>query len=142
MSKMGWTDETLSIATTHPDRKWITSLLPALRAMPSASGRLLDLSPCDYKTLFQLARTQAALDKANPHQLRHGGASMDGMTKLGDLDLADRGRWAALGSIRRYRRPAHYIKRLRALSLAQRTQAKGAVSKIRVQLPRMLKQKD
>ena len=113
---MGGSDETLPIGTANQARMWITGVLPALAKMERSSTKLLDLTPAVYLKLFHHSRRLAKLDKAGPHQLRHGGASCDGLTDMSDLTLADRGRWAAVASVRRYREPAQYIKRLRILT--------------------------
>ena len=46
---------------------------------------------CGVSEAFSPEPRLAKLDKAGPHQLRHGGASCDGLTDMSDLTLADRG---------------------------------------------------
>ena len=85
-----------------------------------------------YRLLYKKAFAAAGLPASHPHRLRHGGASMDGMASASnsDLDIMQRGGWATLSSVARYRKPAKYLRRLRELSDQQRAAAIGAPARI------------
>jgi len=138
-SKMGFFDDTITIGSSHIRRKWLTQLLPALAAMNRSTDLLLDVTLPQYRKVFNWSRMQAKLPPATLHALRHGGASADGLTKLQDLEIADRGRWAALASVRRYRRPTAYLRRLQSLTLEQQSNAANAEKYIVKELPKLLR---
>ena len=60
---------------------------------------------------------------ATPHQLRHEGASADAMLTLSDAETMNRGGLRDPRSLKRYRRPAKYVRRLELLSISQRALA-------------------
>jgi hypothetical protein len=136
---MGFFDDTITIGSSHVKRKWLTQLLPALAAMNRSSDLLLDVTLPQYRKVFNWSRIQAKLAPATLHALRHGGASADGLTKLQDLEIADRGRSAALASVRRYRRPTAYLRRLQSLTLEQQSNAANAEKYIVKTLPKLLR---
>ena len=63
---------------------------------------------------------------ATPHQLRHGGASADGLRQVSDQELMSRGTWASAKSLTRYRQPARYLRRLALLTPQQIASASAA----------------
>ena len=123
-------DETLSIGTSHPRRAWLQTICPGILKLPHPNGLLLGVTTAEYNILFHRARDLADLFKSSPHRLRHGGASadalQDGNEKRTDLDLATRGRWSSLSSVRRYRQPAQYLRELSRLSSHQHALARDA----------------
>ncbi len=130
-SKTGSQDDTVTVATSHPARAWIKELLPLLLKATVGSDALLGMTPSRYKTLFDKARSLAGLRPCGPHALRHGGASMDADHGVGDLPLMVRGRWRALATVARYRRPAQYLRALGTLTQAQKDAALSAPSCLR-----------
>ena len=96
--------------------------------------RSLCLSIKRHLLSSHLTRQPAQLPVSNPHRRRHGGASADGLLTSGeqrsDLEIASRGRWASMKSIRRYRQPARYLRQLQLLSKAQLLQAKVVEPKL------------
>ena len=122
-SKSGLTDDTISIGTSSARRAFLVLLLPAFLRMPRSSNRLLDLTKAQYSRLFHEARCLAGLNPGKPHMLRHGGASMDALDETSELKLMDRGRWQHSSILKRYRRPAAYLRRLRQLTSVQLTLA-------------------
>ena len=144
-SKTRTTDETLAIGTANPRRQWLQRLAPHLHRLPQAQGLLLGLETARYNVLFKQARVWAHLWASSPHRLRHGGASadalLDGAAKRTDLDIASRGRWQSLTSVRRYRQPAMYLRELARLSPKQLDQAMAAEALLPLLLVRLLKAK-
>ena len=123
MSKTRTQDETLIIGSSNPRRAWLQCLGPALKQFQPSDPRLLPVDPKEYQNLFTQGRQLAKLGPSNLHRLRHGGASADalqtGIDSISDRELAHRGRWKSMNSIRRYRQPARYLRQLQALSSAQ-----------------------
>ena len=135
-SKTGTRDDCVAIGATHNDREWIVKLMRPLAGMPRKMTKLLDMIVSRYHHLKALGRRLPGLGPAKPHQMRHGGASMDALTGcIQDLDMADRGRWKSLQSVRRYRKPAAYLRRLSSLSPEQRSLAIVAPGEIMRRLP-------
>ena len=130
-SKTNLQDLTVAIGSTHYERAWLSAVAEALHRTATASPMLVPMTPHMYLQLFRLARELAKLKGySHPHQLRHGGASMDGMQtgpeRMTDIDLADRGSWSATKSIQRYRREAPYLRRLHSLSSSDLLTASNA----------------
>ena len=114
-------DLTVAIGSTHRERAWLSDVAEAMHNAASVSPMLVPMTPHMYLQLFKLSRDLAKLaGYCHPHQLRHGGASMDGMQtgaeRMTDIDLADRGSWGATKSVQRYRREAPYLRRLHSLT--------------------------
>ena len=72
----------------------------------------------------------AKLDRAVPHQMRHGAASAYALRGASDATLLDRGGWGSVKSLRRYRKPARYIARLHLLRQEQLALAAAAPERI------------
>jgi hypothetical protein len=106
-SKTRTQSDTVIIGTACLPRRWERLLRPP--------KRLLEL--------LDLARSLAKRPHSNMHRLRHGGASADALPEgaelVSDLSSAIRARSKCLGSIRRYRHPARYLRRLAQLSQIQ-----------------------
>ena len=81
---------------------------------------ILGAAAVEYERLYRESGQAAGLPHSTPHQMRHGGASADAITSSTDLTLTERGGWASTKSVRRYRQPAKYLRRLELLSPAQR----------------------
>ena len=72
-----------------------------------------------------------------PHCARHGGASADAYLRTRSLtEIQHRGRWEALTSVARYKRPGSYIREMAVLSREQRSLALRASR----ELPALLSQ--
>ena len=80
---------------------------------------LLGMTASRFQQLFRMSRMAAAQPAAHPHQLRHGGASADGLIGLGDASMLERGNWKSIRSISRYRQPSRYIRQLSILGPSQ-----------------------
>ena len=104
-------------------RRLLDPICRALHSAKRSSQRLLEVEPAEYVKLFHCSRAEAKLPAAHLHQIRHGGASADALEDAGDLSIASRGRWASLTSVRRYRKPAVYLRQLHLLTAQQRNQA-------------------
>ena len=143
VSKTNTTDDTVAIGISNPKRRWLQTLCAGISRLPHPEGLLLGLSTKRYYQLFNHARAAAALPASSPHRLRHGGASVDslqqGDAKLTDLDIASRGRWAALTSVRRYRQPATYLRELSKLTLEQVLKPKDLETSLPPLLRKLLK---
>ena len=103
--------------------------LPALR-LPRTTDRLLEMSSARYLQLWHLGRQLANVERATPHALRHGAASMDALYGVSDSCLLERGPWSTLPSVQLYRKPARYIRKLALLSAKQVQQSQGAPQRI------------
>jgi hypothetical protein len=112
----------------NPERAWLKELLPLLRRRRPKQGLLFDITPNDWVSLFAESREATGLKKANPHQLRHGGASADAMQKPPppDLELMGRGDWSQPKSVKVYRRTGIYARRMQMLTPGQRATAATA----------------
>ena len=144
-SKTRTQDETISIGASNKRRAWVRQLCRPLKQHCPSDKRLLCLSIKRYLQLFHLGRQLAQLPVSNPHRLRHGGASADGLLtngeQLSDVEIASRGRWGSMKSIRRYRQPARYLRQLQLLSKAQLLQAKVVEPKLPLLLQALLTKK-
>ena len=144
-SKTRTQDLTVAIGSTAKRRAWLATLCQPLANRHHPSKTLLGLDVKRYNELLHLARKLAGLDPSSPHRLRHGGASADALLendeKITDLEIASRGRWQSLASIRRYRQPATYLRALQGLTPAQLRAAKGFETTLPAQLRRYLKMK-
>ena len=129
-SKTRTFDDFAFVGATNPARLWLASLCQCLWSSSSADGLLLGLTPAEYRRLFHAGRRLARLPPSTPHRLRHGGASADGALGVSDCTIADRGHWAAIASVRRYRTPARYLRQLELLSRRQRVDASAAPATI------------
>ena len=125
-AKSGGFDWSKTIGTTHAAREWLSSVCSILADSPCTENSLLGLSAKRYAELFKLARAAASVEPATPHQMRHGAASADALAGVGDATLLGRGPWQSIKSLRRYRKPARYIRKLHLLSPSQRAAAEAA----------------
>ena len=121
---------TKAVGVTHPDRRWLIQLLPFARQLSQQSKLLFDMSYSRYLSLFHLARKLGKQERAHPHQLRHGGASADAMHGASDCSLMERGPWATVRGVARYRKPARYLHQLSLLSEADIRQARTSPRRI------------
>ena len=137
-SKTRTQDDTVIVGGSNPDRAWLAELCGPLKRH-SSDPRLLAMSPSRYLTLFHAGRARAGLWPSHAHRLRHGGASADGLAGAEDTEMAQRGRWSSLKSVRRYRRPAQYLRQLARLSPQQLTASTSAVASLRRDLPVLLR---
>ena len=129
-SKTRTRDDFALIGATHPARAWLQQLCPLLQAASAPGELLLQLTPAEYRRLYNVSRALAGLPPSTPHRLRHGGASADALQGATDTALADRGHWASLQSVRRYRQPTRYMRQLERLTRRQAVDARAAPSTI------------
>jgi hypothetical protein len=130
-SKMGKHDRTVTLGSSHPDRKWVGDLAEIIHARSKSHELLYELSALRWANRFHHARKMAQLAPSVPHRLRHGGASADGVLtkedRLDDLTLSDRGDWASTRSVKRYRRPGKYVAELQKLGAARIREARDGI---------------
>ena len=72
----------------------------------------------ELSVYLKLAMYTTELTKLKPftlHQLRHGGASADALHGCTDLSIQERGGWASIKSVMRYRSSGKYLRALRRL---------------------------
>ena len=125
-AKSGGFDWSKTIGTTRPARHWLSSECSILAGAPCTENSLLGLSAKRYAELFKMARAAASVEPATPHQMRHGAASADTLAGAGDATLLGRGPWQNIRSLRRYRKPACYVRKLHLLPSSQRAAAGAA----------------
>ena len=140
VSKTSTQDLTRTVGGSNPTRRWLSSLCKPL-LMASRDFLLFPMTAVTYLTLFNLSRKGAALPSSHPHRLRHGGAFAEASQEVpsSDLDLATRGGWASLVSVKRYRQPAPYLRQLHLLSRTQIAAAHAAPKEIQALVKRLLK---
>ena len=129
-SKTGRQDDTVVVGSSDPARAWIAKLMPLLASSKHPGPLLLAVSQSLYDKIYKQAGVRAGLPPSTPHQMRHGGASVDAINSCSDMSLLERGRWASTMSLKRYRRPAKYLRRLALLSAAQKRSARTAPAEI------------
>ena len=122
-SKTGQQDHSVLVGCSHPARKWLNNVVGLLQSSPVDGTSLLGIDAKLYRRLFAATTAAAAVPRATPHQLRHGGASADALERLSDLEMLTRGGWRHVNSLRRYRLPAKYARRLALLTVEQRALA-------------------
>ena len=87
-----------------------------------------------YLALFAAGHASAKLQKSNPHRSRHEDASLDGTLngklRLSDSMMQERGCWASLASLQRYRKVARYRRQMEQLSSEQLLASKEAPAAI------------
>ena len=125
-SKVHAHDDMVSIGSSHPRRRWLSTVCAALYRMPRRGPLLLDLTPTRYLEIYKIGRQVAKVAPRPAHKLRSSGASADAITGLGDAEMLGRGRWNSLKSLARYRRPAAYHRALASLTPAQALAASEA----------------
>ena len=104
-----------------------------------ASGKLLLVTLAQARADLSAAAQEANLDAVVPHQLRHGGASMDALALVSDAEMLARGPWSSPSSLVRYRRPAKYLRAVAQLSPEQTAAALTARTRILAQMESMVK---
>ena len=138
-SKVHKKDDTVIIGGLPERRRLLEPICAALHVARRQTDQLIDLEPQTVVSLFHASRKAAGLPAACMHELRHGGASHDGLAGVEDAEMLGRGRWASVKSLRRYRSPAAYIRRLQLLSPTQRAKAAAAPATILQLLPGLLR---
>ena len=108
-----------TVGSTHPDRRWLEDLCPLALRLPHNGPTLLWLTSARWVSIMHSARAVAGVGDGHPHQLRHGGASQDGMAGVADTIMLERGPWGLVKSLLRYKKPARYNQALAELSPAQ-----------------------
>ena len=108
-----------TVGSTHPDRRWLEELCPLALRLPHNGPTLLGLSSARWVSIMHSASAAANVGDGHPHQLRHGGASQDGMAGVADTVMLERGPWGMVKSLLRYRKPARYIQALSELTPSQ-----------------------
>jgi hypothetical protein len=109
--------------------RWIEALLKR-STPPPTDATLLGLSGPRYLALFHRSRRLAGGEPGVPHQSKHGAASADAMAGASDTTMMARGPWASPKSLKRYRTPARYLRRLHMLSGRQLALAVAAPDRI------------
>lgn len=90
-----------SVRMDHPP--WLGALLVKLRASRAEGTALFQVSRADLQRQWRLAAATLGVESAVLYQLRHGGASEDYLDGRRSLqDIAMRGRWRTMASVRRY----------------------------------------
>ena len=82
-SKSKLQDVTMEIGANLP-RAWLRQVATLLASRPRRQTLLFGEASAKWSQLFNLSRQAAGLSKASPHQLRHGGASMDAVDQHTD----------------------------------------------------------
>ena len=130
-SKVGAFDETIVI--DHPDMQFLGDVLTQAKA-GAPDDKLFQVSYAQWHREFQMAATSVELGGLSPpvpHQLRHGGATHDLLTRHGlFLDVQAKGRWASLTGVRRYCKPGRVSQLVEALPAAQRGRAERLAATI------------
>lgn len=132
MTKTNTFDDTVILGASCKERNWVNGIFgkffrfrAKLMGGRDSKAPLLDLTLVEYEQCLRLGSEHLALPtrRALPHQLRHGGASMDGLTSLSIEFIQARGRWSELKNVRRYKKQGRYLKRLSMLSDVQMTES-------------------
>ena len=118
-AKNGEFDECVFLDTAA--RSDVNQLVAWLVKRAKSNNDLLlgSLSLEQYEKQIKKAAAFAQLDhlKLCPHMLRHSGASHDAFHKIRNLkDIQVRGRWKAIQSVNRYRKPGLMLLRQSAVS--------------------------
>ena len=100
-------------------RAWLRQVATLLASRPRRQTLLFGEASAKWSQLFNLSRQAAGLSKASPHQLRHGGASMDAVDQHTDLSIMARGNWKSPGAVQIYRRTGRYLRLVNSLSPKQ-----------------------
>lgn len=90
-----------SVRMDHPP--WLGGLLVTLRASRTNGEALFQIDRADLQKLWRWAFARLGIEGVVLYQLRHGGASGDYLEGRRSLqDIAMRGRWRTMASVRRY----------------------------------------
>lgn len=118
-----------SVRMDHPP--WLGSLLLDLRASREKGATLFRVSRSDLHRHWRDATMMLGIGEAVLYQLRHGGASGDYLEGRRTLsDIAMRGRWRTLASVRRYTKAGRVQKVLAGLPPRVRPFVKWAHNRI------------
>ena len=90
-----------------------------LALYPRTELTLLQLTPATLRQFLLGNRLAVNLKDTCPHQLRHGGASLDGVYGHIDAGIADLGDRRWIKSTPRYRKPAEYFEAFNELTQDQ-----------------------
>ena len=83
-------------------RAWLSTVASLLASRPRRHNLLFGEASARWNQIFNLSRQAAGFSKASPHQLRHGGASMDAVDQNTDLSIMARGNCKSAGSVQIY----------------------------------------
>lgn len=134
-------DDTVEVGSSTADRGWITSVARALyRRTPAASDPLFSLTLRSFETRFTALAAAAGLRHVVPHQLRHGGPSVDAVHGCSAKAIQRRGRWASSRSVQRYMKQGRYLKAVAALPADFTQRFNAALRECQFQLPRKLRE--
>ena len=97
VSKTNTQDDTIAVSP----RRGMPELLLALLQGRAPTDRLIPLSLADIKIFL----APVAPKGFTPHMLRHGGASLAGLSAVPLNEIMTRGRWAVPSSAQRYTKP-------------------------------------
>ena len=100
-------------------RAWLRQVATLLASRPRRHNLLFGEASVRWSQLFNLSRQAAGLSNASPHQLRHGGASMDAVDQHTDLSIMARGNWKSPSAVQIYRRTGRYLRLVNSLSPKQ-----------------------
>ena len=138
-AKDGTYDITKAVGATHSQRSWLSAVCALMLRVPPHGPLLCQMTVARFNELFRAARYAARVVYATPHQLRHGGASMDALPLVSDAEMLARGPWSSPSSLVRYRRPAKYLRAVAQLSPEQTAAALTARTRILAQMESMVK---
>lgn len=128
LTKTNTFDDTVILGSSCDERMWVNKVfskyfLCRVRQIgdPASESLLFDLSLTEYERCLRAASAHLLLPTGRmlPHQLRHGGASMDGLSDMDITRIQARGRWSEMKNVRRYKKRGRYLKRLNMLTDAQ-----------------------
>ena len=113
------------VVVGHHDRSWLAPVVGALCSGLEAWQPLFrGLGDDDLRKLFSPVAARRG-GHLVPHQLRHGGATVDGCLFKDSIEAVQaRGRWLVLSSCRQYMKPASMLRSLSKLSSEQLREAK------------------
>ena len=118
-AKTGCYYDTIIVADAQSSRAWIALLVGVLHRLCRATNPLFDnLTLATWEKMMKEACRRLGFAQCfSPHQLRHGGASLDALEMVLDSrGIKHRGRWACTESVRRYMKHGVYLKTRAALA--------------------------
>ena len=110
-------DDTILIGCGQVKRSWLSALGTHLSQLPP-NKRIFSFSPARWAERLRTAAAATGIPTRRPvpHQLRHGGASLDCINGATMDSLCSRGRWLSTSSCRRYAKHGRYFRRLSLVS--------------------------